>query len=64
MKRKLINLYCNNTNKLKYSYDIDMSVDENSPHFEEEYLNKVYKFFSVYNPKCYYYDITTKYFTN
>ena len=61
MERKLINLYCNTTNKLKYSYDIDMSVDENSKHFEEEYLSKVYKFFNVYNPNCYYYKITTKF---
>ena len=63
-KRKLINLYCNITNELKYSYDIDMSIDENSEYFEEEYLNKVYKFFNVYNPNCYHYDITIKYFTN
>ena len=61
MKRKLINLHCITTNKLKYSYDIDMSVDENSKHFEEEYLSKVYKFFNVYNPNCYYYKITTKF---
>ena len=64
MKRKLINLYCNITNELKYSYDIDMSIDENSEYFEEEYLNKVYKFFNVYNSNCYHYDITIKYFTN
>ena len=61
MKRKLINLYCNNTNKLRYSYDIDMSVNENSEYFEKEYLDKVYKFFNIYNPNCYYYDITTKF---
>ena len=61
MERKLINLYCNTTNKLRYSYDIDMSVDENSKYFEEEYLSKVYKFFNVYNPNCYYVKITTKF---
>ena len=64
MYRKLINLYCNTTNELKYSYDIDIDIDETSEYFEEEYLTEMYEFFNIYNPNCYYYDITTEYFSN
>ena len=63
MYRKLINLYCNTTNELKYSYDIDIDIDETSEYFEEEYIGKVIEFFNI-NINEYYYDVTTEYFIN
>ena len=47
MERKLINLYCNTTNKLKYSMDIDMSVDHTSEEFEEIYIGKMIELFNI-----------------
>mgnify|MGYP003641238062 FL=1 len=63
MKRKLINLYCNTTNKLKYSMDIDMSVDHTSEEFEEIYIGEMIELFNITPEKMntLYYDITTKY---
>ena len=63
MERKLINLYYNTTNKLKYSMDIDMSVDHTSEEFEEVYIGEMIELFDI-TPEVMntlYYDITTKY---
>jgi len=47
MERKLINLYCNTTNKLKYSMDIDMSIDHTSEEFEEIYIGQMIELFNI-----------------
>ena len=60
---KLINLYCNTTNKLKYSMDIDMSVDHTSEEFEEIYIGEMIELFNITPEKMntLYYDTTTSY---
>ena len=67
MNRKLINLHCNITNKLKYSMDIDMSIDHTSEEFEEIYIGEMIELFNI-TPEVMntlYYDITTAFmYTN
>ena len=40
-KRKLINLYCNTTNELKYSMDIDLNIDIENSHHSTKYLRQI-----------------------
>ena len=63
MKRKLINLHCITTNKLKYSMDIDINIDHTSEEFEEIYIGEMSELFNITPEKMrtLYYDITTKF---
>jgi hypothetical protein len=63
MKRKLINLHCITTNKLKYSMDIDINIDHTSEEFEEIYIGEMIELFNITPEKMrtLYHDITTKY---
>jgi len=46
-RRKLINLYSNTTNELKYSMDIDLNIDHTSEEFEEVYIGEMIELFNI-----------------
>ena len=64
---KIINLYCNGTNKIKYSNYIDLNIDHTSEEFEEIYIGEMIELFNITPEEMntLYYDITTKFmYTN
>ena len=60
---KIINLHSNDTNKIKYSFPIDINTDTNNEYFEEEYIGEMMEFFNIDSKEMntLYYDITTKF---
>jgi len=60
---KIINLHSNDTNKIKYSFPIDINTDTNNEYFEEEYIGEMMEFFNIDSNEMntLYYDITTKF---
>ena len=65
-RRKLINLYCNTTNELKYSMDIDLNIDHTSEEFEEVYIGEMIELFNITPEKMntLYYEIDSILITN
>jgi len=65
-RRKLINLYSNTTNELKYSMDIDLNIDHTSEEFEEVYIGEMIELFNITPEKMntLYYEIDSILITN
>jgi hypothetical protein len=60
---KIINLHCNETNKIKYSNYINLNIDHTSEEFEEIYIGEMMELFNIDSEEMntLYYDITTMY---
>ena len=58
---KIINLYSNETEKIKYSNYIDLNIDHTSDEFEEIYIGEMIELFNITPEEMntLYYDITT-----
>ena len=58
---KIINLHSMETEKIKYSYYIDLNIDHTSDEFEEIYIGEMIELFNITPEEmsALYYDITT-----